>query len=77
MKDRRWEYSAAIVTRAAEFLREVAVLVFVFSLLDQFLRGGISLGWVLETVLISFYFFGAGIVVEVEGRRRFHRAHDH
>ena len=61
---------------AAEFLPEVAVIVFVFALLDQFLRGGISLAWVVGTVFISFYFFAAGIVVEVEGRRRFHRAHD-
>jgi len=70
MNERTREYGTVIVARAADFFCEAAVLVFVFSLLEEFLRGGISLGWILSTFLISFYFFGAGIVITVEGQRR-------
>jgi hypothetical protein len=74
MDSLRYRYVRAVVHRGAEFLREAAVLVFVFSLLDKLIIGRISLAWVALTVLAAFCLLSMAIVTEVEGQRYLGRA---
>jgi hypothetical protein len=51
----------------ADGLREVGVLVFVFSILDRLIDEKITTTWTLVAIAVSAWFFGMGIYVE---RRR-------
>ena len=48
----------------AEALREIGVLVLVFSLLDRLVAGRITFVWVLFAVLVSFAVFFYGCYLE-------------
>jgi hypothetical protein len=51
----------------SEYFREAAVLVLVFSLLEKTItpgEDGVTIWWILGTVLISFLLLLAGIIIE-------------
>jgi hypothetical protein len=52
---------------AAEALREIGVLIFVFAMLDKLVSGRITTLWTLATGVVSSIFFLSGIYIE---RRR-------
>jgi hypothetical protein len=59
------------VCRFTEFLREAAVLVAVFSLLEPVIRGELTAGWVLSTLLLAAYLFAFGVFMEWQAKREF------
>lgn len=49
----------------SEYFREAAVLVLVFALLDKLIGPeGLSIDWILGTILVSFGLLVAGIIIE-------------
>jgi hypothetical protein len=49
----------------SEYFREAAVLVLVFALLDKLISpDGVSVEWILGTILVSFGLLIAGIIIE-------------
>jgi hypothetical protein len=54
-----------IETMVSEYFREAAVLVLVFALLDKLISPqGVSVDWIIGTILVSFGLLIAGIIVE-------------
>jgi hypothetical protein len=47
-----------------EALREIGVLIFVFSFLDKFVAGSITIQWTMFAILFSTLFFTIGVLVE-------------
>jgi hypothetical protein len=48
----------------AEALREIGVLILVFSVLDKIVAGGITLQWTVFAVLLSAIVFSSGVLLE-------------
>jgi hypothetical protein len=57
--------------RFAEFLREAAVLVAVFSLLERIIAGELTATWLILTLLTSVYLFAVGVLIEWQADRVF------
>ncbi len=54
----------SVAQMAAEFLREAAVLVFVFSLVEKVLEGKPGLTWALSALAVALLFLTGGMVLE-------------
>jgi hypothetical protein len=59
------------VYRFTEFLREAAVLVAVFSLLERVITGELTAGWVLSTLSLAAYLFAFAVFMEWQANREF------
>ncbi len=57
----------SVAEMATEFLREAAVLVFVFSLVEKVLEGKPGITWALSAFAVAGVFLSIGIAIE---RRR-------
>ena len=55
----------SIESMVGEYFREAAVLVLVFAMLDKLISpDGLSIDWILVTILASFGLLVAGVILE-------------